>query len=125
MRIPMIRAAAVATAAIASVAVGAPSAQAAAPVMTDVNVDLTIPVGDLCSFPVDVHVVQTGTETDFFAADGALTQIIFRTVEQDTFSANGNTLSGLPYVNELRVVFDNTGQVVHAYATGIIERVPL
>jgi hypothetical protein len=81
---------------------------------------------DVCPFPVTVDFRTTGTETLFFDKDGNLTRIQIHQVEQDVFTANGNTLVGLPYTFNLQVLFDPaTGEVLHVFASGVASRVPL
>jgi hypothetical protein len=46
-------------------------------------------------------------------------------VEQDVFSANGKSLTGVPFTFNIDVVFDSSGNVVHVFANGLVEKVPL
>ena len=46
-------------------------------------------------------------------------------VEQDTFTANGQTLVGDPFTAEFQLLFDSGGSVIHAYATGLFETIHL
>ncbi len=79
----------------------------------------------LCPFDVDITAVGLGTERIFTDQDGNLTRISYNFVEQDTFSAHGHELVGEPFNNIQQVLFDDDGNVTHAYEVGIIERVPL
>ena len=79
----------------------------------------------VCAFPVSVSITQSGTETDFVDQSGAFTMIHIHTVEQDVFSANDKTLTGLLYTFNVDVLFDSSGNVTHVYASGVVSRVPL
>jgi hypothetical protein len=84
----------------------------------------TVVVEDICSFPVTITAVNSGTQTTFLDQNGALTRIHFYVVEQDTFTANGKSLTGLPFTFNLDVLFED-GEVTHVYGSGLAERVPL
>jgi hypothetical protein len=114
--------AAVATAALALPAV----AHAAPPTRTRV-VDFTgtSVLTDLCAFPVTVIGTSNGTVTDFYDENGNVTRTQIRDFEQDTFSANGKTLPGVPYAFSVEWRYDNSGQVVDVAASGLVEKVPL
>jgi hypothetical protein len=105
--------------------VGAQAAQADAPVVIPVNEQATATDTALCGFPVDISSTITGTERDFYRADGTPTNVILHLVEQDTFTANGHTLVGLSYPNQIHIPFDSSGLPQHIYATGPVSRVPL
>jgi hypothetical protein len=81
-------------------------------------------VDDICNFPVTVTSTQVGVETTFYDANGAPTRIEAHAVEQDVFTANGQSLTGLPFNFSVHVLFEN-GEVTHVYASGLLERVPL
>jgi hypothetical protein len=106
-------------------AVQTQSAGAAVPTVTPIHRTSSFPVTDLCSFPVDFTAVQNGSERTLSTHHGTVTRLVIHTVEQDTFTANGHTLAGTPFVNETHVTLDSNGDVVHAYEMGVIERVPL
>jgi hypothetical protein len=82
-------------------------------------------VTDICAFPVTARFVGTVRATRFFDRSGLPTMTLYHTTEQDTFSANGVTLTGLPCTYETQVVFDSSGNVTHSYTSGCVERVPL
>lgn len=84
-----------------------------------------IVVADLCPFPVTVGGVVTIDEKRFFDNDGALTAIDRHSVERDTFSANGRSLTGSPFTYKLFHPFDADGNNFHVYTDGVLERVPL
>jgi hypothetical protein len=115
----------VAAAVLASAAF-APTAAAVEPIREDFSFSGTAVLADVCSFPIDVEFTVTGTQTTFFDQDGNITRIHIHTVEQDVFSANGQTLVGLPFTFNLQVLFDpDSGEVTHAFSTGVAARVPL
>jgi hypothetical protein len=49
---------------------------------------------------VNIAVTQVGSLTNFTDSSGAPTHSDFHVVEADTFSANGVTLTGTPFVNQ-------------------------
>lgn len=79
----------------------------------------------LCSFPVLYSAVLDGTRTDHVNANGNPTFSDFHSIEQDVLSANGVTLASAPYVNQQKWIYDSNGNVIHVYAVGVIERIPL
>jgi hypothetical protein len=54
-----------------------------------------------------------------------LTKATANVTEQDSFSANGKQLTGLPYTFNLYALFDSSGNITQLYADGVVERVPL
>ena len=79
----------------------------------------------VCAFDVNVDSVTSGTEIDYFDKAGNLIKAQVHQVEQDTFTANGKTLTGIPFTFNLDVRFDANGDVVSAVATGLTEKIPL
>jgi hypothetical protein len=79
----------------------------------------------VCSFDVAISSDVSGTEIDYFNADGTLNRIYFHQVEQDTFSANGTSITGEPYTANVELLFDSDGNVTHIYASGVVERLIL
>ena len=71
-----------------------------------------------------INATFVGTETTFYDQSGEVTRLQIHVVEQDVFSANGETLTGLPFTFNLQVLFED-GEVTHVYASGVVERVPL
>ena len=82
---------------------------AAATPPTRVPIDDTdqFEVTDICSFPVTIDATFVGTETTFYDQSGEVTRIQIHNVEQDVFTANGQTLTGLPFTFNLRVLFED------------------
>ena len=113
-------------AAVLATAAFAPTASAVEPIREDFSESNTAVLADVCSFPIDVEVTVTGTQTTFFDQGGSITRIQIHTVEQDVFSVNEKTLVGLPYTFNLQILFDpDSGEVTHAFSTGVASRVPL
>ena len=66
-------------------------------------------VTDVLPFPVEIYSVVSDTEIDYFDKNGTLTRIYIHATEQDTFTANGKTLVGLPYTYDIEQIFDGEG----------------
>jgi hypothetical protein len=83
-------------------------------------------VESVCPFPVTVVATFPGTrQVDFYSRDGVLKRTAYHIVEQDTFTANGKTLVGVPYRFRTVANFNESGEVTSAYGTGHHVRVPL
>jgi len=108
-----------------ALAIFAPAASADPPVVVQKTSSLTSVLTGACPFSVTVD--STMTETDKFFSDqnGVLTRASAHVDEQDSFSANGKTLTGAPYAVNLQAFFDGSGNITEEYADGVIERVPL
>ena len=78
-----------------------------------------------CSFDVNVDSVFSGFEIDYFDRAGNLVKAQIHQTEQDTFSANGKTLTGIPYTFNLDIRFDGSGDATQAVATGVASKVLL
>ena len=110
--------------ALSATGVLAQPAAATGPTRVPFEDTTTVVVEDICSFPVTITSTVVGTETTFYDQTGAVTRIQIHVVEQDVFSANGESLTGLPYTFNIRVLFED-GEVTHVYASGLVARVPL
>jgi hypothetical protein len=99
-------------------------AAAAPPTREPFEATTIVVAEDICSFPVTITATQTGTETTFYDQSGEVTRIHVQIVEQDVFSANGKSLTGLPYTFNIHVLFED-GEITHVYASGVAARVPL
>jgi hypothetical protein len=99
-------------------------AAAIEPTRVPIDETATFVADDICSFPVTITATLVGTETTFYDQSGAVTRIQIHVVEQDVFSANGESLTGLPFTFNIQVLFED-GEVTHVYASGLVERVPL
>jgi hypothetical protein len=84
----------------------------------------TFEVQDICSFPVTITATIVGTETTFYDQSGEITRIQIHVVEQDVFSTDSASLTGLPFTFNIQVLFED-GEVTHVYASGLVERIPL
>jgi hypothetical protein len=116
---------AVVSAVVVSVAIFVSSAAADQPmkdefIWTD-GTDLT----GVCSIPVHVESSFDATYTVFFDADGGVTRGHMHMTEQDTFSANGKTLVGLPYTFNGTANLDSDGNITQLFWNGVIAKVPL
>jgi hypothetical protein len=80
---------------------------------------------DICSFDIRFDSTASGTETDFVDKNGALTKIHVHQVEQDTFTANGKTLVGIPFAFNREILFDSNGNLTNDFGKGIFEKIPL
>jgi hypothetical protein len=110
--------------ALSAMGVYANSAAATAPTRVAIDETVVTVVNDLCGFPVTVTSTQVGVETTFYDQNGTITRIQAHAVEQDVFTANGKSLTGLPYAFSVQVLFDD-GVFTHLYASGVMSRVPL
>jgi hypothetical protein len=82
-------------------------------------------LSDICSFPINIVGINNYMEIDFFNKSGSLTRIYVHGVQQDTYSANGKTLVGLPYTYNVEMLFDSSGNITNNYANGVYEKIPL
>jgi hypothetical protein len=110
--------------ALSATGVLAHPAAAVEPTREPIDETDTFVVTDICSFPVTITATLVGTETTFYDQSGEVTRIQIHVVEQDVFTANGETLTGLPYTFNIQVLFED-GEVAHVYASGVVARVPL
>jgi hypothetical protein len=107
-------------------AIFASSAAADKPTRTEfAGVTLSGVLTDVCAFPVNVDSIVSGSEIDHVDNSGALTEIFVHQVEQDTFTANGKTLVGIPFTVNLEILFDSSGNVTNAFLNGVLEKIPL
>jgi hypothetical protein len=106
-------------------AIFAPMAAADKPSISQKTTSAASVLTGACSFPITVDSSMTETDRFFVDESGALTRASANVVEQDTFSANGTSLAGLPYSFNLFAYFDSSGAITRLYADGVIERVPL
>jgi hypothetical protein len=110
--------------ALSATGVLAHPAAAVEPTREPIDITDTFVVEDICSFPVTITATLVGTETTFYDQSGAVTRVQIHVVEQDVFTANGETLTGLPYTFNIQILFED-GEEAHVYASGIVARVPL
>ncbi len=101
------------------------TAAAAPPTREPFDFSGTVSIENLCSFPVTWTYHLFGTQTTFFNEEGEVTMILAHVTEEDILSANGKTISSVPYTNEQKFVFDETGELIHIYAAGLVVKIPL
>jgi hypothetical protein len=80
---------------------------------------------DLCSYPINIDITYHYTEKAFYDNSGTLTRLFYKTVELDTFSANGKSIAALPYAYTYDLRLDSSGNVTHGYITGEFVKVLL
>ncbi|HET8707854.1 MAG TPA: hypothetical protein VFM46_16245 [Pseudomonadales bacterium] len=112
--------------ALSVIGFSAPAVLADSPVMYEIGpiYDNAV-LSDMCSFPVSLSMTYTIAATDFFDQSGMLIRTHFHVFNQDTFSANGKTLVGLPYQANAEVRWNSDGTVASFYVNGVFEKVPL
>jgi len=81
--------------------------------------------GALCPFDVTLTSTYGGTGTDFFDQSGTFYREQDNFSAQDTFSANGKTLTGMPYGYNITFLVDSSGNLTGETAVGVTEKVPL
>lgn len=106
-------------------AVFAPMAAADPPITTQSALSETSDLTGACSFPITVDSTGTVVLTEFFDNSGVLTRASAHLNEQDTFTANGKSLTGLPYANNVEATFDSSGNITQQYGQGVVEKVLL
>jgi hypothetical protein len=80
---------------------------------------------DVCSFPITVDFSDAVRETRFVDKSGDVTRIVDHVVEQDVFSANGKSLTGVPFTFNMDFLFDSSGNLTHRFSNGVAQKVPL
>lgn len=106
-------------------AIFAPKAAADPPISTQSALSETNVLTGTCSFPITVDSTGSVVLTEFFDHSGVLTRASAHLNEQDTFSANGKSLTGVPYANNVEATFDSSGNITQQYGEGVIEKVLL
>jgi hypothetical protein len=115
----------VVVAAAVATTVFAPAAVADQPVMSQYTFSVTNVLTDACSFPITVDSTASVAQTNFYDTSGLLTTVYVHVNEHDTFSANGRSLTGVPFTFNIEALFDISGNITHEYVDGVIEKVPL
>ena len=124
--IPSARAGPVALAVSLGTAAFASAARAGTPVMLHYTYSFTgIVSNDICPFPLTIDGSVAIDERQFFDQSGARTAIDRHSVEQDTFSANGKSLTGLPISYNVFHPFNSDGNNTDVFTDGVLERVRL
>jgi hypothetical protein len=102
-----------------------PAAGAAQPTKSQFTFSDTNPLTGVCSFDVTVESNVTLTLLEFFDRNGGLTRWNGHVVEQDTFTANGKSLTSLRFVFEFEASFDSSGGITHFFENGVLSRTVL
>lgn len=100
-------------------------AAAAQPTKNEFTFTASDVISGVCEYPIGFDATLKITEIIFVNESGAVTRSQWHVAQQDTFTANGKTLMGLPYNYKVDFLPDSDGNLVPVYATGIIEKVPL
>jgi hypothetical protein len=108
-----------------SVAVMAPAVVASPPTKVELTFTDTNPMTGVCPFEVTVDSNANLTLLQFVDGTGAITRWNAHVDEQDTFSANGKSLTSLPFTFGFTATFDSTGAFTHFIEHGVLARVPL
>jgi hypothetical protein len=110
---------------LAVMALFAPGAAADAPVKSEFTFSDTGVLTDTCAFPVTIAATGSATEIDFFDASGTLTRFQIHVSEEATFSANGHSLTSIPFAYNFTGRFDSSGNFTDALLNGVFVKVPL
>jgi hypothetical protein len=113
---------AAAVAAVSAVVVAAP-ASASPPEKTSFTFTAPLQLEGLCSFPITVDVRAEFDVTNFFDSSGTLVRTQAHVHEQDVFSANGISFSGLPFSFTLEFYFAGDGSTAQATSVGVAEKI--
>jgi len=112
--------------AAALLAFSAPVASAGnTPIHDTWSADNVVTDTGLCGFPITIHSQVTGDFMALFDEAGSWIRSVEQDVEQDTFSANGTTLVGLPYRFNGITALDADGNLTTMFMSGGIQRLPL
>jgi hypothetical protein len=111
--------------ALGVLAVSASAALATPPQKSQVSVDTTYQITDVCSFPFSIDSHADIFAIHYFDKNGALIRIYNHVTEKDTFHANGKTLVGLPFVFDINALFASDGTMTSLTAIGVVEKVRL
>ena len=80
---------------------------------------------DVCSFPVTLSSTFSIAGIDFVHMNGVVTKSHWHFTSQDTLTANGKTLVGIPYTYNADVYWDSAGNATGMYVNGVFENIPL
>jgi hypothetical protein len=81
---------------------------------------------DVCPFPVDyIWTVQRTYMNMYFDNSGVLIKLTYHSVDQDTFTANGKTLVGMPFSYSGIMTFDSDGNAIYQFMNGVNEKIRL
>ena len=111
--------------ALSAFGISTSTALAAKPVRYEFPFTVEAELTDVCSFAVHVSANAYVKGIDFYDNSGVLIRSNWHVDEQDTFTANGKTLVGIPYTLHAELLFDREGNLTHFYADGIFEKIRL
>jgi hypothetical protein len=103
----------------------APTAGATPPTHDTFNITGPDTLTGICSFPIHLEGNIDVRESVYTDRNGDLTRIVDHVREQDVFSAHGVSIQTFPYHYSVHVLFDDTGNATHAWATGTVVRMRL
>jgi hypothetical protein len=106
-------------------AASVPAALGVAPTKTPITFSDTTTLTGVCPFEITVESDVTLTLLEFVDTNGNVTRWLARVVEQNTFTANGKSLTSLPHTFELMALFDDSGAFTHFFEQGVLARIVL
>jgi hypothetical protein len=106
-------------------AVFASVAAAAPPLRSETSFTDSGVLEAVCAFPITVDATVSAREIEFFDNSGARTRVQVHVNEQTRFSANGASLTTVPFMYDISVRFDSSGNISEVFTSGIIARLPL
>jgi hypothetical protein len=111
--------------ALSALGVSASAALADPPDNYDFTDAGSVVITDFCSFPITMDYIIKFSVIEFYNKEGVRIRGEGNVLEQDTFTANGKTLVGVPYRYTVRIFWDSSGNVTKRVLVGVIEAVPL
>ena len=111
--------------ALGVVAVSTSAALATKPEKSHVSVDTNYQITNVCSFDFSIDSHADILAIHYFDKNGALIRIYNHVNEQDTFSANGKTIVGLPFTFDINALYAKDGTLTSLTAVGVVEKVRL
>jgi len=109
--------------ALSTLGIATSTALAQKPVKSEYQMSTTGVLTGVCTFDITNDSTNDVTEIDYFDQSGSLTRMEWHIVEQDTFTANGKSLVGIPFTFNVKVLFDSQGFMTHVYADGVTEKI--
>jgi hypothetical protein len=100
-------------------------AGAAAPAKDTFTIHITDTITDICPFPIHLQGRADVMESVFTNRNGDLIRIVDHVAERDVFSAHGTSIRTDTYHYTVHVLFDEQGNLLHAYSTGQVVRMRL
>jgi hypothetical protein len=110
---------------VAGALFAAQTARASGPTVSGGSFDVASTVTTICPFPVAQAGHITYTERDYADSAGRLSRAILNVAEQDTFSANGVSVTTDLYHYTLFQSFDAQGNFTDFHGSGVIARIDL